>query len=219
MTRLRASLLFQFSLVCFFLIAAVLTRPNPVLAQGKAQKISKNLVKKAEKTVQEIEKTQKQLDVTIKKYNEIFGKTKVKDRQKSFNQLNGEIKNTEDRVKEVRKKSEDMQKEADKFFNEWSKGLNKIEDQQLRGLSMTNLNDSRGAYGEIIESGLKAGTLYESFLADLKNQSSYFSLDMSDTAMANLQPNKDETNAKAKALFGSINELTRATKSYMTSLK
>lgn len=212
-------MLFQFSLVCSFLFAAVLVPPSTVRAQGKAQKISKNLVKKAEETVQEVEKTQKQLEKTIKKYNEIFGKTKVKDRQKSFKQLNGEIKNTENRVKEVRKKSDNMQKEADKFFNEWSKGLNKIEDQQLRGLSMTNLNDSRGAYGEIIESGLKAGTLYESFLTDLKNQSSYFSLDMSDTAMENLQPNKDETNAKAKALFGSISELTRATKSYITSLK
>ena len=112
-----------------------------------------------------------------------------------------------------------MQKEADKFFNEWSKGLTKIEDQQLRGLSMTNLNDSRAQYGEVIESGMKAGTLYESFLSDLKNQSSYFDLDMSDTAMGSLKPNRDETNAKAKALKGSINELTKVTKGYISSMK
>ena len=49
--------------------------------------------------------------------------------------------------------------------------------------------------------------------------SSYFALDMSDAAMGNLQPNKDETNTKAKALFGSISELTRVTNDYVASMK
>lgn len=219
MTRSKKFLVFPSGLMALSLAAAIWIQASPSHAQGKTQKISKNLVKRAEETVKEIDKTQKQLDKTIKKYNEIFAKKQAKDWQKSFKQLNEELKNTENRVKEVRKKSEDMQKEADKFFNEWSKGLNKIEDQQLRGLSMTNLNESRSQYGEIIESGLKAGTLYESFLTDLKNQSSYFALDMSDAAMGNLQPNKDETNTKAKALFGSISELTRVTNDYVASMK
>lgn len=204
-----------------FLIAGTILfiHQDAVIAQGKAQKISKKLVERAEDTVKEIEKTEKQLEKATKKYDTIFDKKKVKDRQKAYKELNKEIKKTEDRVKELRKRGENMQKEADKFFSEWSKGLGEIKDPELRGMSRSNMNESRTRYGEIIESGVKARSLYDSFLADLHNQCSYFELDMSDDAMAKLKPNKDETKAKARALFQSIDELTKTTKNYISSMK
>lgn len=201
-----------------FLLAAGIV-PGTVAAQSKAQKISKKLVERAEDMVKEIEKTHKQLEKTTKKYDQIFDKKKVKDRQKAHKELNKEIKKTEDRVKEVRKRSQDMQKEADKFFGEWTKGLTKIENAELRGMSQSNLTESRNEYGEIIESGMKAGALYESFLTDLSNQGSYFELDISDNAMAKLKTNQNETKAKAKALNQSIDQLVKVTKSYVSSMK
>ena len=208
-------------LAVFLLIAGTMlyVQKGTVVAQSKTQKISKKLVERAEDMVKEIEKTQKQLEKTTKKYNQIFEKKKVKDRQKEHKDLNKEIKNTENRVKEVRKRSEDMQKEADKFFDEWSKGLTKIQDAELRGMSQSNMTESRDRYSEIIESGLRAGGLYDSFLTALKNQGSYFELDMSDGAMAKLTTNRSETKAKAKALNQSIEDLTKATKSYISSMK
>ncbi len=190
-----------------------------VVAQGKAQKISKKLVERAEDTVKEIEKTQKQLDKTTEKYDTIFDKKKVKDRQKAYKELNNEIKKTEDRVKELRKRSDNMQKEADKFFSEWSKGLSKIDNAELRSLSQSNMTESRSRYGEIIGSGVKARSIYDSFLTDLRNQCSYFELDMSDAAIAKLKPNQGETKAKAKALDQSIGDLTKVTKNYISSMK
>ena len=193
--------------------------PATVVAQGKTQKISKNLVQRAEDMVKEVEKTRKQANKIVGKYDSIFSKNKVKDRQKEYKNLNKEIKKTEDGVKEVRKRAENMQKEADKFFSEWSKGLTKIKDNELRGLSHTNMTESRDRYGQVIESGLRAGSLYESFLTDLKNQVSYLDLDMSDPAMAKLKPSQDETKAKAKALFQSVDELTKVTKGYIATMK
>jgi len=207
------------AVVFLFTATVAYLHPGLVLAQGKTQKISKKLIGNAEKMVKEIEKSKKQVNKTVGKYNSIFSKNKVKDRQKAYKDLNKEIKKSEDRVKEAQKLGENMQKEADKFFSEWSKGLTKIKDNELRGLSHTNMTESRDRYGEIIEAGLKAGGLYDSFLTDLKNQCAYLELDMSDPAMAKLKPSQDETKGKAKALFQSVDELTKVTKGYVSSMK
>ncbi len=169
--------------------------------------------------VKEVEKTRKQANKIVNKYDSIFSKNKVKDRQKEYKNLNKEIKKTEDGVKDVRKRAENMQKEADKFFSEWSKGLTNIKDQELRGLSHENMIESRDRYGLVIESGLRAGSLYESFVTDLKNQISYLELDMSDTAMDKLKPSQSETKIKAKSLFQSVDQLTKTTKGYISSMK
>jgi hypothetical protein len=79
--------------------------------------------------------------------------------------------------------------------------------------------ESRDRYGQVIESGLRAGGLYESFVTDLNNQCSYLELDMSDPAMAKLKPNREETKNKAKELFRTVDGLTRSTKSYIVTMK
>lgn len=208
-----------FSAVVLILMAAVFLHPVPVLAQGKTQKISKNLIKRAEDMTKDLEKARKQADKTAKKYDEMFTKKNVKSRQKTYKDLNKEIKKTEDRVKDVRKRAENMQKEADKFFNEWSKGLTKIKDSELRGYSHENMVENRDRYTAVIEAGLKASGLYDGFATDLKNQCSYFELDMSDTAMEKLTKNREDTKQKAKQLFQSTDELSRSTKQYVESMK
>lgn len=193
--------------------------PENLLAQGKTQKISKNLIKRAEDMVKDLEKARKQADKTAKKYDEMFSKKNVKARQKAYKDLNKEIKKIEDRVKDVRKRAQNMQKEADKYFSEWSKGLTKIQDAQLRKYSHDNMTENRDRYGEIIESGLEAGSLYDSFVTDLKNQCRYFELDMSDTAMGKLTTNRDDTRQKARDLFSSADQLRGTTKGYIDSMK
>ena len=111
---------------------AFVSPPRALCAQ-KTQKISKNLIKRAEKSVEEIEKTEKQLEKTVKKYSDLLKKNKVKDRQKEYKKLNDELKKTDKRVGELRKRNDEVQKEANKFFTEWSKGLSKINDPQLQG--------------------------------------------------------------------------------------
>ncbi len=202
----------------FTLLFALGSQPQALWAQ-KTQKLSKNLVKRAEKTVDEIKKTEKQLDKTVKKYNDLLKKKNVKDRQKEYKKLNDELKKTEKHVGDLSKRTAEMQKEANKFFTEWSKGLGKIEDPQLRAAAQENLDKTRSRYGEIATAGSRAGEHYNKFLTDLKSQISYLNLDMSDDAMSKLKTNQRTTNADAKALFKSIDDLTIATKDYIQSLK
>ena len=132
--------------------------------------------------------------------------------------LNGELKKAEKHVGDLTKSNAEMQKDANKFFTEWSKGLGKIEDPQLRTAAQENLDKTRSRYGEITTAHSKFGEHYNKFLTDLKNQISYLNLDMSDDAMSRLKTNQQTTNADAKALFKSIDDLANATKDYIKSL-
>jgi hypothetical protein len=200
---------------------ALLMPVLPVAAadQAKTQKISKKLIDRAEDMVKEIDKAKDQFNKTVKKYDSMFGKRSVKDRQKAFSELNKEIEKTEDRAKEVRKRSQDMQKESDKFFSEWSKGLDSIQDDDLRSLSHENMTENQDRYGEIIESGVEASDLYESFFTDMKSQISYLALDMSDSAMDKLKATQTGTKEKVKELTDSVDLLTKSTKDYIKSMK
>ena len=207
------------TLLSVTLALVLLLQPATAVGQGRTQKISKKLIERAEDMVDELDESKDQLNKTMRKYDSIFSKNKVKDRQKAFSDLNKEIKNTEDRVKKVRERSQDMQREADKFFTEWSQGLASIGDDELRALSRTTMEENRARYGEVIESGLRASTLYDSFLADLKNQTAYLALDVSDAAMERLQETQAATKDKASELITLVDQLSRATKDYLDSMK
>jgi hypothetical protein len=81
------------------------------------------------------------------------------------------------------------------------------------------MTEGRERYGRVIEAGLKAGSLYSTFVADLKNQCSYLELDMSETAMSRLAPNRAQATERAAALYESVDELTKTTNGYIASMK
>ncbi len=188
-------------------------------AQGKTQKISKNLVNKAKDTAKEIKKVTKQLDKTMKQQEKLLGKKKVNDRRKEHKKLQDELKKTEEAVANVRKKAEDMEEEADKFFTEWNKGLAVIEDEELRGLSQERFNASRSQYAQIIGTGRLAATHYEDFVKGMQGELSYLELDLSDEAIAQLGPKTQETAVKATELRSSVNTLTSRLEGYISQLQ
>lgn len=207
------------ALVFLALATALYAFPGTAAAQGRTQKISKKLVSRAEDMVKELDKTRSQVVKTVDKYNAIFAKRSVKDRQKAYKDLNKEIKKSEDRVKDARKRSDSMHKEAEKFFNEWFKGLAKVNDSELRALSQANMTENRDRYYEIIDTGLKAANMYGTFAADLKNQVSYLELDMSDTAMSKLMPSQAKTATTATELYQAVDAMVKTTKGYVASMK
>jgi hypothetical protein len=206
-------------LVGFSVVAGLVFCPAHLSAQGKVQKISKNLVKRVDDTIKEIEKTEKQLKKAVRKYDDLLGKKKVKDRQKEYKNLQKELDKTEDRAKDVRKRSENMQKESDKFFKEWAKGLNKIDDPQLRAMSREALNGSQTRYGEITQHGFTAADRYDRFVADVENQLQYLQIDMSDESMAKLEDHASVTKASASELFTAIGDLKKTMRGYVQSMK
>ena len=188
-------------------------------AQGKTQKISKDLHNKAKDTVKEIEKVTKQLDKTMEQQRKLLSKSKVKDRQKEHRKLQNELKKTEEAVARVRKKAEEMEKEADKFFTGWNAALADIQDEELREMSRERYESSRNRYAQIIGTGNLAANQYEEFVAGMKNELAYLDLDLSDEAIVQLGPKTRETAERAASLRISIDDLTHKIEGYMAALR
>ena len=187
--------------------------------QAKTQKISKKLVDRAKDTVKELEKLQKQLDKTMKQERKLLGKKKAKDRIKEHKKLREELGKTEKAVARVRKKAEGMEKEAEKFFAEWSKGLERIGDEELRAMSQKNLDSSRSRYGQIVGSGRLAASQYDAFLRGMKDSLAYLELDLSDEAIAQLEPKSHELAVEASKLKSSVEIIVRKIEGYIDALR
>lgn len=200
-------------------LAVCLTWVAGASAQGKTQKINKNLVNKAKDTAKEIEKVTKQLDKTMEQQRELLGKKKVKDRRKEYKKLQNELEKMEEAVAKVRKKAEEMEKEADKFFAEWNNDLARIEDEELKALRQDRFNSSRARYAQIILTGRLAATHYEDFLNNLRGELSYLELDMSDEAIVLLGPKTQETATQARELKNSVHTLTGKIEGYLAALR
>ena len=200
-------------------LAFCLTGVAGASAQGKTQKISKNLVNKAKDTAKEIEKVNKQLDKTMDQQRKLLGKKNVKDRRKEYKKLQDELKKMEEAVAKVRKKAEEMEKEADKFFTEWGKGVADIQDEALRKLSQENFDSSRARYGQIVGTGRLAATQYEEFLKGMDASLAYLKLDLSDEAIAQLGPKSRENSSQASELRNSVKALTNKIEGYVDALQ
>lgn len=198
---------------------ALLLGPGEADAQGKAQKLSKKLVERAEDTLKKIEESEKQLGKVTERYGKLLDANKVKDRSKEHGKVEDELKNLEKRAKDVREKSRDMEKEASKYFSEWEKGLDKIKDAELRALSRESLTESQQGYGQIVAAGRGVADQYDAFVTTLGNQLNYLEVDMSDTAIEKLKSSNQDLRGEAKELEARVGGFEAEIKSYITALK
>jgi DNA mismatch repair ATPase MutS len=198
---------------------ALLLGAGGVAAQGKAQKLSKNLVQRAEDTLKKIEEAEKQLEKVTERYGKLLDANKVKDRSQEHGKVQDELKNMENRTKDVRDKSRDMEKEASKFFSEWEKGLEDIKDTELRGLSRQGLTETRDGYGKIVSAGRATADQYDAFVTTLGNQLKYLEVDMSDAAIDKLKSSSQDLRGEAKELQSRVKGLKAEIKSYVAALQ
>ena len=187
-------------------------------AQGKTQKISKDLVKRAKDTLKEIEKVEKRLDETMKQQQKLLSKKNAKDRAKEQKKLQEALEKTQDAVGDLQKQSQDMEQQADKFFTEWGKGVAALKDEELKKLSQQNLDSKRSQYGQIVGTSRLAATQYGEFVQNMEASLEYLKLDLSDQAVAQLDPKMRETQSQASALKGSTRELTKKIEGYIAAL-
>jgi len=190
-----------------------------VTAQGKVQKISKNLVDRAEDTLEKIKDAEKQLDKTTERYGKLMDANKVKDRQNEHGKVQDELKKLGDRAENVRENARDMEKEASKFFREWDKGLDGIKDPELRALSRQSMTESQEQYGQIIKAGRSVADQYDAYVAMLANQLKYLELDMSDNAIEKLKSTNQDLRGEAKELRSRVNGFKAEITRYIAALK
>jgi len=188
-------------------------------AQGKVQKVSKNLVERAEETLKKIDEAQQRQAKVLERYGKLIDGKNVKARRGEHGKVRDELKDLEKRAQAVREKSRDMEKEASKFFKQWDKGLDSIKDAELRGLSRQSLTESQQAYGQIVTAGRSVADQYDAYTQMLGNQLKYLELDLSDTAIAKLKSSNQDLRGEAKELDSRVGGLKSEMLRYITALK
>jgi len=192
---------------------------GPVAAQGKVQKVSKNLVDRAQDTLEKIKDAEKQLDETTERYGKLIDGKNVKARRNELGKVRDEMKNLGDKTKNVREQARDMEKEASKFFREWDKGLEGIKDPELRALSRQSMTESQEQYGQIVKAGRDTADQYDAYTAMLGNQLKYLEVDMSDNAIAKLKSTNQDLRGEGNQLRSHVNGFKAEITRYIAALK
>jgi uncharacterized protein YukE len=198
---------------------SLLVVPGDALAQGKVQKVSKNLINRAEVTLKSIKQAEKQLDKVTDRYGKLLAGKSVKARSNEQKKVRDELKKLENRAREVREDSQRMESEASKFFKEWDKGLTQIKDAELRSLSQQSLTDSQQRYGQIVAAGRSVADQYDAYVRMLGSQLKYLELDMSDAAIAKLKSSGQDLRGEAKELQSRVGGLKGEISRYVSAMK
>ena len=177
-----------------------------------------NLIKKAEEVVEESVSAREQLAKTLDTYNAIFadGTTDVR---KAYRDVEGEMKKTEERRLEVRKKIDEMKTEADAYFAGWTESLQQIGSEDLRSRSEARMAETRARFDGILAAANEARDAYEPFMANLKDQWTYLGSDLNPNGIASLKPDADKLNQEGQVLFEKIDAGMDKANEYIASLR
>ncbi len=190
---------------CGVAVLAALTLATTVSAQDEGVKQVERLVKASGNTVKAIGDTKLQLMKTMDVYNALMADD-AEDRKKLYKNLQKEMENTEKRRAKISEEAAKMNAEADTLFKEWADSAAAIENPDLRKKSDDRLAATKASYAEIGTVGQKAGDLYGPFMKALQDQVTFLGHDLNPSAVADLKPEAEKINEKAKELLGSIDD-------------
>ncbi len=95
------------------------------------------------------------------------------DLEATYKKLNGELDNSEDGAKTVRKKIADVESVADALFSEWETELGQYSNADLRRKSQAKLTQTKSRYKEMLGAMKRAEQRIEPVLKPLRDQVLY----------------------------------------------
>jgi hypothetical protein len=183
---------------------------------GPAQ--TEKFVKSIETTMKSIATARQQVEKTVAGYNSIIDQT-AKDTKSAYKDLGKDIVESEKKVGETQAKVDEMNLEADRHFAAWKESAASITDPALRKKSEARIADAQERYQKIASAGRDSRGTFDTFITDLKNQSTYLGNDLNAGAIQSLKPDAAKFNTRAKTLFGKIDSVTNMFSDYAASMK
>jgi len=190
----------------------------PVGAQDEGLKLTERFIKSSGDTVKSIVDTKNQISKTLGVYNGLRDDA-VKDRKKAYKSLVKEMENCGKRVVNVRERTAAMNGDASAYFKDRGASLEKIASEDLRTRAGKRLDDSRSRFEAVLAAGRAAADDYRALMAELRDQVLFLGHDLNPSAVASLEKDAGELNARAKELFGKIDETVTSFNEYIQSLR
>ena len=140
------------------------------------------------------------------------------DLQKKYNELNRELKRSEDRAKEVRDRIAAVEDVAEALFREWKQELGQYSSSSLRNESQRELDGTRRRYDTLIRLMRRAADRMDPVLATFRDQVLFLKHNLNARALASLDTTNRTLDADVSQLIADMEISIREAESFIKNL-
>lgn len=127
------------------------------------------------------------------------------DLEATYKKLNGELENSEDSAKSVRKKITDVESVADALFSEWEQELGQYSNADLRRKSQAKLTQTKSRYRDMLAAMKRAEQRIEPVLKPLRDQVLYLKHNLNARALSAIKGELVKVDAQVDQLVKDMN--------------
>ena len=128
------------------------------------------------------------------------------DLEATYKKLNGELENSEDSAKTVRKKITDVESVADALFSEWEQELGQYSNADLRRKSQAKLTQTKSRYRDMLSAMKRAEQRIEPVLKPLRDQVLYLKHNLNARALSAIKGELVKVDAQVDQLVKDMNK-------------
>ncbi|HYO08704.1 MAG TPA: DUF2959 domain-containing protein [Tepidisphaeraceae bacterium] len=167
------------------------------------------LVSEVEDAKSSQEKAKEQFKTTMQRFQELTG-FQGGQLEAKYKKLNGEFEACRGRAEAVTKQISDVDETAQAMFKEWGQELEQYQNEELKGKSRQQLNQSKERYAELIAAMRRAESKMQPVLKAFGDQVLFLKHNLNAQAIASLQTTTSQIDSDVQALIkdmeASINE-------------
>ena len=136
-----------------------------------------------------------------------------------YKKLSGELQNSEDSAKSVRKRIEDVESVADALFSEWNTELGQYSNAELRRKSEVKLAQTKTRYNEMHAAMKRAEQRIEPVLKPLRDQVLYLKHNLNARALAAIKGELVKVDAQVNQLVKDMNRSIAEADKFIQSME
>ncbi len=159
-----------------------------------------NLASQVEDSRRALQVTEEQIRTTMNTANAL-GQKEGPNLQTDFKRLNQELKQSNEKLDEFRKRITSLDKVGNAFFTRWTAELDKYETEEFRTHSEVRLEETRGRYTKVLTSMQQADEKFQPFFAKLHDLTLYLNHNLNAGGVAAIKASVDLLNADAEHLY------------------
>ena len=141
------------------------------------------------------------------------------DLEATYKKLNGELENSEDSAKAVRKKIADVESVADALFSEWEHELGQYSSADLRRKSQAKLTQTKNRYKDMLAAMKRAEQRIDPVLRPLRDQVLYLKHNLNARALAAIKGELVKVDAQVDQLVKDMNRSIAEADKFIQSME
>ncbi len=150
------------------------------------------------------EDAKKEIQTTLEQFGKVVS-YEGGDLETTYKKLNGELENSEDSAKAVRKRIADVESVADALFSEWEQELGQYSNADLRRKSQAKLTQTKSRYREMLSAMKRAEQRIEPVLRPLRDQVLYLKHNLNARALSAIKGELVKVDAQVDQLVKDMN--------------